>query len=93
MYLDRVVEVGKAANGFIVSANVPLKPEAKSTKTMDCCRGSVDRQYICKDAKEAADVIGDLIPLLDEAFKTGDEFDKAFAEATGSAEDEKEDGK
>lgn len=89
MYIDRVLEVGKAANGFIISCIVPLKPDAKKTdKMMSCGVPCVDRQYICKDAKEVADIVEDLMPLLDTKFTSEDAFDQAFKEATSTAEDE-----
>jgi hypothetical protein len=88
MYLNRILEVGKAANGLVVSANVPLKPDAKASDKMVCCGGSVERQYICKDPKEVADIIADLLPLLDQNFKTEDAFDAAFKKATSDVEAE-----
>lgn len=85
MYMDRVLEVSKASNGFVVACSVPLKNDAKSTGKMDmCCTSgsSVNKQYIAKDAKEVGDIIEDLMPLLDADYKTESDFDKAFEEAT-----------
>lgn len=89
MYMDRIIEVSKATNGFVVSCCVPLKPDAKkSDKMISCCGSSTNRQYIAKDAQEVADLIEDIMPLLEQDFKTEDEFDKAFEEAAGAAESE-----
>jgi hypothetical protein len=95
MYMTRVIEVSKATNGFVLECRVPLKPEAKSTSKMDMCcspSSSCEKQYIAKDAKEVAELISDIMPLLDQEFKTEKEFDNAFAKATNDLEtaDEKD---
>ena len=94
MYMNRVLEVSKASNGFVVSASVPLKPDAKkSSKMMSCCIDScADRQYIAKDTAEVADLIEDLMPLLDQDFKTEAEFDDAFDKASNDIEDKQDKG-
>lgn len=88
MYMQRVIEVSKATNGFVLECRVPLKPDAKKTEKMDMCcgSGSCEKQYIAKDAKEVADLIADIMPLLDEDYKTEDEFDTAFKAATADME-------
>lgn len=95
MYMSRMLEVGKAANGFVIECRVPLKPEAKSTAKMDSCccvsgSSSCEKQYIAKDAKELAEIISDVIPLLDGDYKTESDFDKAFSEATSEMEEKGE---
>lgn len=90
MYIDRVLEVGKAANGFIVSCNVPLKPDKKKegSNMISSYPGSCDKKYLAKDASEVADIIKKLMPLLDMEFKTEDEYDKAFNEAAGTTDED-----
>lgn len=92
MYMTRVIEISKAENGFVLECRVPLKKDAKNTKTMDCCYNtSVEKQYIAKNEKEVAQLVSDIMPLLEGDYKTEDEFDCAFDEACGTKE--KEDGK
>ena len=94
MYMTRVIEVSKATNGFVLECRVPLAPEAKSTAKMDSCccpSSSCEKQYIAKDAQEVADLIADIMPLLDQEFKTEKEFDNAFEKATMSMDDKKGD--
>jgi len=89
MYMDWIIEISKATNGFVLSCNVPLKPDAKKTDKMSVCcsdSSSTNRQYIAKDAKEVADLVGDIMPLLDQDFKTEDEFDAAFDAAVNDTE-------
>lgn len=50
--------------------------------------GSVEKQYIAKDLKEVVELVGDVMPLLEEDFSKESEFDKAFEEATKEMEDE-----
>jgi len=88
MYMDQMITIGKATNGFVVSCNVPLKPDAKKSDKMTMCGSpSRDKTYIAKDAKEVADLVNDIMPLLDQDFKTEDEFDKAFDAASNDVED------
>ena len=92
MYMTRMIEVSKATNGYVLECRVPLKPESKSSAKMDmCCSSSAERQYVAKDAKEVADLIADIMPLLDGDYKTEDDFDSAFAEACGDSEMGEED--
>lgn len=91
MFMSRMLEVGKAENGFVVSCTVPLKPDAKKTdRMMSCCDNACDKQYIATDAKEVGDLISDIMPLLDGDYKTEEDFDAAFDEATSAMEDSKE---
>jgi len=94
MYMDRVIEISKASNGFVVSCNVPLKPDTKkSDKMTSCCMdSSTNRQYIAKDATEVADLVTDIMPLLDQDFKTEAEFDDAFDKASNDIEDSQDKG-
>lgn len=98
MYMEQMISVGKASNGFIVECRVRFKKDAKATSKMkDCCcvpseyAGSCEKQYIAKDAKEVADLISDIMPLLSQDFTKESEFDKAFEEATADMESEADD--
>ena len=89
MYMDKMISVGKAANGFVVECYVRFKKDAKaSAKTNTCCcgpsdyAGSCEKKYIAKNSKEVAELIEDIMPLLDMEFTKESEFDKAFDEAT-----------
>ena len=88
MYMDQMISVGKVTNGFLIECRVKFKKEAKATDKMDkcCCVSpsydSCEKQYIAKNSKELAELIEDIIPLLDQDFTKESEFDKAFEEAT-----------
>lgn len=86
MYMDKVLEVGKAENGFVISCNVPIEPSKKDTKDMPMSMpcDSENKMYLAKDAAEVGAIILKIMPLLDMDFKTEEEFDKAFAEAAGT---------
>ena len=94
MYMSRMIEISKAANGYVLECRVPLKPNVKPTNKMsDCCSpsSSCEKQYIAKNAKEVADLVDDIMPLLDGEYKTEGDFDKAFMSAIGDMESESED--
>lgn len=96
MYMSRMISICKATNGYVLECSVPLKPDAKKTEKMSmCCSPSstCDKQYIAKDEKEVADLVADIMPLLQKDFKTEDEFDAAFMAATSDMESGSEDKK
>lgn len=93
MYMDQMISVGKATNGFIVECRVKFKKEAKKTEKMSACccfpseyAGSCEKQYIAKTAKEVGELIEDIMPLLEADYTKESEFDKAFEEATKEME-------
>jgi hypothetical protein len=78
MYMRRILEVGKAANGYVVECRVPFKP----TKSKDLfCEASGEKQFIAKDLDEVSVLVGKLMPMLDDDYSDEKEFDKAFADA------------
>ena len=88
MYLDRVLEISQAKNGFVLNVCIPLKKDAKASKSMLCCESSANKQYIAKDAAEVSDLVSDILPLLDKDYTTEQDFDKAFDEAVNDVETE-----
>lgn len=86
MYMTRMLEIGQAANGYVVECRVPIKKSEKknSDNMVSEYPGSCERQYIAKDAAEVSKIIEKLMPMLDESFTSEDEFDKAFSEAAGT---------
>jgi hypothetical protein len=85
MYMKRMLEIGQASNGFVIECRVPIKrAEKKNNKEMiDSYPGSCEKQYIAKDTKEVSEIIGKLMPMLDDKFTSEEEFDMAFNKAAG----------
>jgi len=84
MYMSRMLEVGKAVNGFVVECRCKIKPEKKADHKTLCCDypGSSEKQYIAKDTKEVGLLIEKLMPMLEEEYDSEKDFDKAFEAAT-----------
>ena len=84
MYMEKMLGVSKAENGYVVECHVPIKPDKKKDgKAMcDCYPGSSEKQYIAKDMDEVHSIIKKVMPLLDMDYKSEDEFDAAFGEAS-----------
>lgn len=82
MYMKRMLEIGQAANGYVIECRVPIKAKEKESNKSLCCEypGSCEKQYVAKDAKEVSALIAKLMPMLDDKFTSEDEFDKAFDE-------------
>lgn len=83
MYMDRVLEVSKATNGFVVSCYAPIKPDKNNKDCIDCNR---NKQYLAKDIEEVKATIEKLLPMMDMEFKSESEFDKAFESAASATE-------
>jgi len=80
MWMNKMLSISKAENGFVVECHVPIKPEKK--KETENMLGSCEKQYIAKDSNEVAKLVDKLMPMLDEDYKSEDEFDAAFGEAS-----------
>jgi hypothetical protein len=89
MYLERILEVAKIDNGYVVEARVPLKRKKDKDGCIPCDSGA-DKQILCKDEKEAASAVEKLLPLLDTEYSTKKEFESAFDEAAKDMEDDEE---
>lgn len=84
MYMDKVLEVGKAENGFVISCTVSIESDKSESKDMPVCCDSEKKMYLAKDAAEVGSIIEKIIPLLSMEFKKEEEFDRAFAKAAGT---------
>lgn len=86
MWMERMIGISKAENGFVLEVHVPFKPE-KSTKKNDMPeeypRGC-EKQYLAKDASEVGSLVDKLMGMLDMEFKSEDDFTKAFKQAAGT---------
>jgi len=78
MYMKRMLEIGKAENGFVVECKVPIKPKNASDQAIWCDAG---KQYVAKDLVEVTELVGKLMPLLDGDFTSDEEFDAAYEKA------------
>jgi hypothetical protein len=78
-----MIEVGQAANGYVIEVRVPFKKKKRKEGKELCCDypGSTEKQFIAKDNKELISIMKNLMPLLDEDFTSEEEFDAAFEEA------------
>jgi hypothetical protein len=83
---EKCIEICKAENGYTIEVCMPLTMGATQTAMMACCCQTAEKQYVAKDAAEVSDLIEDILPLLDQDFKTEDDFDKAFDKAVNDIE-------
>lgn len=82
MYMKKMVEIGKAENGYVVECRVPLKPKKeKDSERSMCGHMTAEKQYVADDINEVAKIIENIMPMLDDEFSSEDEFDKAFKDA------------
>ena len=83
MYMKKMVEIGQAANGYVIECRAPIKPKKEKDMKDVCCEypGSTEKQFIAKDIDEAVAIFTKILPLLDDKFTSEEEFDKAFESA------------
>ena len=85
MWMERMIGISKAENGFVVEVHVPLKPDnpTKKNDMPEPYPGGCDKQYLAKDASEVGSLVDKLMGMLDMEFKSEDDFTKAFKQAAG----------
>lgn len=90
MYMNKMIEIGKAENGYVVECRVPFKEDKnKEEKGMIAeYPGSCEKKYVAKGLKEVTALVTKLMPMLDEDYKSEEDFDQAFSEAAGMKEDD-----
>lgn len=83
MYKEKMIEIGKVDNGYVIEAKMPMKQDKKKeTKDMMVSyEHTCEREYVAKSKEEAAAIVSKLMPLLDEEYGTEEAFDAAFNEA------------
>jgi len=83
MYMKKMVEIGQAANGYVIECRAPIKPKKEKDMKSVCSDypGSTEKQFIAKDIDEAVGIVTKILPLLDDKFTSEEEFDKAFESA------------
>ena len=88
--MRKMVEIGRAENGYVVETFVPVKKKGgKEDGDMPVPSyeydGGCEKKYVAKDIAEAISIASTLLPMLDDEFSSTDEFDMAFKKAAGSA--------
>lgn len=88
MYTESMVSIGKAQNGYVIEARVPLKKEggSKGKETPMCLGGSKETQYVVSSVDECVEFLREFLPKLDETYTTEKEFDAAFNVAISEEE-------
>ena len=83
MYVKRMLEIGQAANGYVIECRAAIKSEKKKDNKSLCCEypGSSEKQYVAATAEDAVALITKLMPMLDETYSSEEEFDSAFDKA------------
>jgi len=83
MYMNRMLSIGQAENGYVVECRARIKPEKKKKVSALVAEypGSKEKQFIAADAAEVITIVQTLLPMLDETYTTEDEFDAAFEDA------------
>ena len=85
MWMEKMIGVSKAENGFVVEVHIPFKQD-KTTKKNDMpepYHSGSEKQFIAKDASEVGSLVDKLMGMLDMEFKSEDDFTKAFKQAAG----------
>lgn len=85
MYMNKMVSIGKAENGYVIECTVPIKKKEKKNNSdmIGEYPGSSEKKYIAKEAKDVVAIIEKLMPMLDDKFTSEKEFDMAFNKAAG----------
>lgn len=81
-YIEEMVTIGKAENGYVLNVRVPYKDDDKD----ECCMPYEDRHknILCKDLNDLTTRLKKLLPALTDKMSADDEFEQAFTESTRS---------
>ena len=84
MWMEKMIGISKAENGFVVEVHVPIKKDNTSDEGMpETYHSGSEKQFIAKDASEVGSLVDKLMGMLDMEFKSEDDFTKAFKQAAG----------
>lgn len=86
MWMERMIGVSKAENGFVIEVHIPFKKDKEMDSKKDMPEpypGGCEKQFIARDASEVGTMVDKLMGMLDMEFKSEDDFDSAFKEAAG----------
>jgi hypothetical protein len=89
MYCKEMISIGKASNGYVIEACVPLKETKKKGDIGVCCRPELEAKFVAATVDECVAKIKELLPKLDADYSSEKEFEAAFGAAV--SEDEEED--
>lgn len=84
MYHEKMLSVGKIANGFLLEVRACWKRKEKEDEEKDrcCCMASGmeygEKEIYAKDAADLAKKIETILPMLDEEFGSESDFEAAF---------------
>ncbi len=79
MYVEEMISIGKAENGFVINVRAPYKEDSDSD---GCCIGPSrkEKMFVVKSAEEAAEKVSALLPLLNDKMDADEVFKTAFKE-------------
>ena len=81
MYMNRMIEIGKADNGYVIECRVPFKAKEGKKGESVAYEPVGEKKYVAKDLEAVTALVGKLMPMLDETYTSEDEFNKAFESA------------
>lgn len=81
MYIEEMVTVGRAENGYVLNVRAPYKKEKSDYDTPVCC-GREEKVIVCKDITEVQDKLAKLLPALKDEMDASEAFEQAFEEAS-----------
>lgn len=82
MYLERLMEISRAENGFVVTVTVPMKPSAEDK----CCAPTMvdgGKSFVCYDEEGLLTKIQTILPLL-TAPDPEQQMEQVFKEASAN---------
>lgn len=82
MYIEEMVTIGRAENGYVLNVRVPYKAKEKNGYDSPVCCEREDKVILCKDIAEVATKLEKLLPALKDEMDASEAFEEAFEEAS-----------
>jgi len=76
-YVEELVSVGRAANGYIMTLRVPYEDEGETAAVI---RDDTQKVIVCKDLEELKEKLTAILPALTDKRSAEEQFNAAFKE-------------
>lgn len=76
-YVEEMMSIGKAANGYILTIRVPYEDEGETAAVI---RDDTQKVIVCKDMDDLTGKIASILPALVDKQTAQEQFNSAFEE-------------
>jgi hypothetical protein len=80
MYIEELISIGRAENGFVVEVRVPFDPEGELKDCCCCCPSTEMKQFLVSEPAEVGEKIAEILPMLKDEMNAEAVFNQMVKE-------------